>query len=88
MKKLLSLLMAAAMMVTILPNGTEAKAEDYDWICEFEDVQDSGAYYKAVLWAVEQGITTGKKATNHTTFDPLGECTKSMSVTFIYRYAN
>jgi len=56
---------------------------------KFTDIKDSSAYYyKAVLWAVEQGITTGKKATNYTTFDPLGECTRAMSVTFIYRYAN
>jgi len=45
-------------------------------------------YYDAVLWAVEKGITTGKAATNYTTFDPLGECTRGMSVTFLYRYAN
>ena len=56
---------------------------------KFTDVQDSSAYYyQAVLWAVDEKITTGKKATHYTTFDPLGECTRGMSVTFIYRYAN
>jgi len=54
---------------------------------KFTDVTDSSAYYyKAALWAVEQGITTGKRATNYTTFDPLGYCTRGMAVTFIYRY--
>jgi len=53
----------------------------------FTDVQNSSAYYyKAVYWAAEKGITTGKRATNYKTFDPLGECTRAMSVTFIYRY--
>jgi len=55
---------------------------------KFTDVADSSAYYyKAVYWAVEQGITTGKAASNYTTFDPTGLCTRAMAVTFIYRYA-
>jgi len=57
----------------------------------FSDVTDSSAYYyKAVLWAVEQGITTGKAkkdANGGTRFDPTGACTRAMSVTFLYRYA-
>jgi len=42
-------------------------------------------YYKAVLWAVDNGITTGKRGGK--TFDPMGLCTRAMAVTFIYRYA-
>jgi|GEM_PF-5862286 len=58
--------------------------------CEFSDINltkkgTKPYYYDAVLWAVEQGITTGKAGQNR--FDPLGECTRGMSVTFIFRYA-
>jgi len=54
---------------------------------KFSDVQDSSAYYyKAVYWAVEQGVTTGKRGGK--TFDPTGLCTRGMAVTFLYRYAN
>ncbi len=48
----------------------------------FTDVSKSAYYYKAVLWAVEKGITTGKNAT---TFDPTGECTRAHVVTFLWR---
>ena len=41
------------------------------------------AYYaNAVLWAVENGVTTGASAT---TFDPAGDCTRGQIVTFLYR---
>ena len=54
---------------------------------KFTDITDESAYYyKAVLWAVEKDITTGKASSNYTTFDPLGLCTRGMSVTFLYRY--
>ena len=46
-------------------------------------------YYDAVLWAVDNKVTTGKSqrdANGNRRFDPLGECTRGMSVTFIYRY--
>lgn len=42
----------------------------------------TGYAYKAVLWAVEQGITTGIDATH---FDPTGTCTSGQVVTFLYR---
>jgi len=55
----------------------------------FKDVTDKKAYYyNAVIWAAEQKITSGTKASNYTKFDPLGECTRGMTVTFLYRYAN
>ena len=48
----------------------------------FTDVQ-SGAYFgKAVLWAVENGITNGTSAT---TFSPDATCTRAQVVTFLYR---
>ena len=48
----------------------------------FQDVKTSSYAYKAILWAVEAGITKG--ATD-TTFDPKGECTREQIVTFLWR---
>ncbi|MCD8332165.1 MAG: S-layer homology domain-containing protein, partial [Oscillospiraceae bacterium] len=53
----------------------------------FSDVKNSGAdavYYKAILWAVEQGITDG---TSSITFSPGDTCDRAMMVTFLYRYS-
>ena len=50
--------------------------------CPFEDVKSNAFYYKAVLWAVEKGITTG---TSDTTFKPKAECTRAQVVTFLWR---
>lgn len=50
----------------------------------FADVP-AGAYYeKAVVWAVEQGITRG---TTETTFSPDAIVTRAQAATFLYRYA-
>lgn len=49
----------------------------------FTDVQDTGAYYyKAVLWAVENGITTG---TSETEFSPDSTCTRAQVVMLLHR---
>ena len=48
----------------------------------FADVADGAYYYKAVLWAVEKGITAG---TSETTFSPDKTCTRAEAVTFLYR---
>ena len=50
----------------------------------FKDVKASSWYYKAVLWAVENGITEGMSAT---TFEPNTKCTRAQGVTFIWRLA-
>lgn len=50
----------------------------------FTDVKPTDYYYKAVLWAVEKGITTGTSAT---TFSPFETCQRGQIVTFLYRYA-
>ena len=51
----------------------------------FSDVQDTGKYYyKAVLWAVEKGITKGYA---DGTFKPNATCLREHVVTFLYRYA-
>lgn len=50
----------------------------------FMDVQPGTYYYDAVLWAVEQGITSGTSAT---TFSPGATVTRGQTVTFLYRAA-
>lgn len=49
----------------------------------FADVTEKDYFYKAVLWAAENGITKGTSAT---TFNPNGTCTRAQAVTFLYRY--
>ena len=50
----------------------------------FADVKESDFYYKAVLWAVEQGITNGTDAAH---FSPLKTCNRAEVVTFLHRAA-
>ena len=51
----------------------------------FTDLKESAFYYKAVLWAVEKGITTGA---SKTTFAPGKPCTRGQIVTFLWRFKN
>ena len=48
----------------------------------FTDVKSSSPFYKAILWAQENGITTGTTAT---TFNPGGTCTNGHVLTFLWR---
>ena len=48
----------------------------------FADVKLTDYFYKAVLWAVENGITLG---TSKTEFSPNESCTRGQIVTFIWR---
>ena len=50
----------------------------------FTDVSSGAYYYDAVLWAAEQGITSGTSAT---TFAPDATVTRSQTVTFLWRQA-
>ena len=50
----------------------------------FVDVKKGAYYYDAVLWAVEQKITSGTSAT---TFSPDASCTRAQMVTFLWRAA-
>ncbi len=47
----------------------------------FVDVTEADYFYKAVLWAVENGITSG---TSETTFSPNDPCTRAQVMTFIW----
>ena len=48
----------------------------------FTDVQESDYFYKPVLWAVQQGITSGTSATS---FSPYNQCTRAQVMTFLYK---
>ena len=50
----------------------------------FKDVNKNDYYYSAVLWAVENGITSGTSAD---TFSPTATVTRGQTVTFLYRAA-
>ncbi len=51
---------------------------------QFEDVKSGSYYEKAVLWAVEQGITTGLSKTK---FGPDETVSRAQVVTFLWRMA-
>ena len=48
----------------------------------FVDVKETDFYYKAVLWAVEKGITNGLDDTH---FGPYAYCNRAQVVTFLWR---
>ena len=53
---------------------------------KFTDVKSTGEYayaYQAILWAVQNGITTGRSATS---FAPAANVTHQELLTFLYRY--
>ncbi len=59
------------------------KPEPESTVSPFVDVTDPDAYYyKAVLWAVENGITGG---TGGGKFSPEAPCTRAQAVTFLWR---
>ena len=73
-----------AQTVTFLWRAAGSQLPRYR-VCPFTDVQPSDYYYNAVLWAVEQGITTGLNAT---TFGPDVTVTRGQVATFLYRAAS
>ena len=50
----------------------------------FTDVKETDFFYKAVLWAVEQGITSG---VSETTFGSSLTTNRAQAVTFLWRFA-
>lgn len=54
-----------------------------DSTISFADVDKTDDCYNAVVWAVENGITTGRE----NGFEPDAYCYKAEVVTFLYRYA-
>ena len=72
-----------AQMVTFLWRAAGSPAPK-STVNPFVDIQSGAYYYDAVLWAVEQGITSGTSAT---TFAPDATVTRAQTVTFLYRAA-
>lgn len=60
-----------------------AQAEKTQGENPFPDIEDGKWYYDSVLWAAENGVTTGKP---DGTFDHAGQCSRGETVTFMYRY--
>ena len=52
---------------------------------KFSDVEKGKYYYDAVMWAAENGITTGYSGTDR--FGATDECTREQCVTFLWRAA-
>ena len=70
---------------TVDTNASFQTFEDNSVISShFTDVSKDAYYYDAVLWAVENGITSG---TSSTTFSPNDPCTRAQIVTFLWRAA-
>jgi len=72
-----------AQMVTFLWRAA-GSPESTATTCPFTDVDMDSYYGKAVLWAVENGITKG---TSDTTFSPDMECSRAQMATFLCRMA-
>ena len=70
-----------AQMVTFLWRAA-GSPEPAATACAFADVDLNSYYGKAVLWALEEGITVGTSAA---TFSPDALCTRGQTVTFLYR---
>jgi len=52
-------------------------------VCPFSDVSEDAYYYKAILWASENGIVCGYE---DGTFRPDAVCTRAHVVAFLWRY--
>ena len=64
------------------PTEPTEPAEPSDPVNPFVDVTEEDFFYEPVLWAVEQGITTG---TTEITFSPHDVCRRAHVVTFLWR---
>ncbi len=72
-----------AQVVTFLWNAA-GNPEPESTANPFADVKEGKWYTKAVLWAVEKGITSGMDATHFGTNEP---CTRAQVVTFLWNAA-
>lgn len=85
-KKLLSLALAVCFSFCILTSAIAADEGDgvKPAANPFADVEKDSPFYQAILWAVEQRITSGK---TETAFAPSDPCTRAQVVTFLWRAA-
>lgn len=75
-----NLICTRSQVVTFLWSS-QGKPEPTTKVNPFKDVKKSDWFYKPVLWAVEQGITSGTSAT---TFSPNATCTTGQVLTFLW----
>jgi len=75
-KRIVSLILILCFLLSVV---SFAKTESF-----FDDVTSSSYCYDAVLWAVENGVTTG---VSEKLFAPEETCTRGQIVTFLYRAA-
>ena len=73
-----------AQVVTFLWRAAGSPEPAVSYKNPFTDIQEGKWYTKAVLWAVQNGITTG---VTETSFKPDEPCTRGQIATFLYRYA-
>lgn len=78
MKKFLSLLIVAVMVLSMIPAAFAAEAG-------FTDVEAGKYYVNPIDWAVDNGVTNGTG--DGTTFSPKDGCTRKQVVTFLWRAA-
>ncbi len=69
-------------IVTFLYRWKGEPAIDSSDLPAFKDVKKTDYFYKAVVWAAQNGITTGYSKTK---FGPNDGCTRGQVVTFLYR---
>ena len=72
-----------AQMITFLYR-LQGEPKTKSTTCKFTDVKSTEYFYKPVIWAVEQGITT---VPSDKKFNPQTVCTRAMTVTFLWRMA-
>ncbi len=70
-----------AQVVTFLHRANDSRAPALQEN-PFTDVEAGSWYELPVLWALENGVTTGA---SETTFNPGGQCLRAQVVTFLYR---
>ena len=71
---------AAAFLWNLAGKPEPASAAGAGDVCPFDDVQPGDFYYRAVLWAVDAGITGG---TGPRSFSPEKACTRAEILTFL-----
>jgi len=71
-----------AQVVTLLWRAKGCPEPAKNGVNPFVDVKESDYFYKAVLWALQNGITVGLDGTH---FGPYAECDRAQVVTFLYR---
>ena len=70
--------------VTFAEETAEEEEETVESVNPFVDVLETAYYYKAVLWAVENGVTSG---TSEITFSPSMPCDRGQMATFLWNLA-